>query len=59
MDVSLDLLLNAIISGLLLGGFYAAVSIGVAIAFGRQYARTGRGCLEPFSAARYDRLALM
>jgi len=34
MDVSLDLLLNAIISGLLLGGFYAAVSIGVAIAFG-------------------------
>src|SRR5215468_11584022 len=34
MDVSLDLLVNAIISGLLLGGFYAAVSIGVAIAFG-------------------------
>ena len=34
MDVSLDLLLNAVISGLLLGGFYAAVSIGVAIAFG-------------------------
>ena len=34
MGVSLDLLLNAIISGLLLGGFYAAVSIGVAIAFG-------------------------
>src|SRR5215468_12344184 len=34
MDVSLDLLLNAIISGLLLGGFYAAVSLGVAISFG-------------------------
>jgi branched-chain amino acid transport system permease protein len=34
MIVSLDLLMNAIISGLLLGGFYAAVSIGVAIAFG-------------------------
>jgi len=34
MDGSLDLLLNAIISGLLLGGFYAAVSMGVAIAFG-------------------------
>ena len=34
MDISLDLLVNAIISGLLLGGFYAAVSIGVAIAFG-------------------------
>lgn len=34
MAVSLDLLMNAIISGLLLGGFYAAVSIGVAIAFG-------------------------
>jgi branched-chain amino acid transport system permease protein len=34
MDVSLDLLLNAIISGLLLGGFYAAVSVGVGISFG-------------------------
>lgn len=34
MDGSIDLLLNAIISGLLLGGFYAAVSMGVAIAFG-------------------------
>jgi len=30
----LDLLVNAVISGLLLGGFYAAVSIGVAISFG-------------------------
>ncbi|MBV8186928.1 MAG: branched-chain amino acid ABC transporter permease [Alphaproteobacteria bacterium] len=34
MDVSLDLLFNAVISGLLLGGFYAAVSLGVAISFG-------------------------
>ena len=34
MDASYDLLLNAILSGLLLGGFYAAVSIGVAISFG-------------------------
>ena len=34
MDVSLDLLMTAVISGLLLGGFYAAVSIGVAISFG-------------------------
>jgi branched-chain amino acid transport system permease protein len=34
MDASLDLLLNAVISGLLLGGFYAAVSVGVAISFG-------------------------
>lgn len=34
MDVSLDLLINAIVSGLLLGGFYAAVSVGVAISFG-------------------------
>jgi branched-chain amino acid transport system permease protein len=30
----LDLLLNAIASGILLGGFYAAVSVGLAIAFG-------------------------
>ena len=34
MDVSLGLLTNAVISGLLIGGFYAAVSIGVAISFG-------------------------
>ncbi len=34
MDASLGLLANAVISGLLLGGFYAAVSIGVAISFG-------------------------
>ena len=29
-----DLLLNAIASGLLLGGFYAAVTVGIAISFG-------------------------
>ncbi|PPQ31130.1 branched-chain amino acid ABC transporter permease [Rhodopila globiformis] len=34
MDLSFDLLGNAIVSGLLLGGFYAAVSIGVSISFG-------------------------
>jgi branched-chain amino acid transport system permease protein len=34
MDATADLLINAVISGLLLGGFYAAVSIGVAISFG-------------------------
>src|SRR5689334_18274064 len=34
MDVTFDLTLNAVLSGLLLGGFYAAVSIGVAISFG-------------------------
>jgi len=34
MEISLDLLGNAIVSGLLLGGFYAAVSIGVTISFG-------------------------
>jgi len=34
MTGTADLLVNALISGLLLGGFYAAVSIGVAIAFG-------------------------
>src|SRR4030081_3723922 len=34
MAVSLDLLMNAVISGLLLGGFYAAVSVGVAISVG-------------------------
>lgn len=31
----MELLLNAIISGLLLGGFYAAVTLGLAIAFGQ------------------------
>ncbi len=34
MEVSLNLLGNAIVSGLLLGGFYAAVTIGVSISFG-------------------------
>ena len=32
--VSLDLLVNAIIAGLLLGGFYAAVTVGVTVSFG-------------------------
>jgi branched-subunit amino acid ABC-type transport system permease component len=34
MDLSLDLLGNALMSDLLLGGFYAAVTIGVSISFG-------------------------
>jgi branched-chain amino acid transport system permease protein len=34
MEISLDLLGNAIVSGLLLGGFYAAVTIGVSVSFG-------------------------
>ena len=34
MDISWDLLINAIIAGLLLGGFYAAVTAGVSISFG-------------------------
>ena len=34
MDLPLDLLGNAIVSGLLLGGFYAAVTIGISISFG-------------------------
>ena len=32
--VSLDLLINAIVAGILLGGFYAAVTVGVTISFG-------------------------
>ena len=32
--MSLELLLNAVVAGVLLGGFYAAVSLGVSIAFG-------------------------
>jgi len=32
--VSLDLLSNAIVAGLLLGGFYTAVSLGISVAFG-------------------------
>jgi len=31
---SLDLAVNAIVAGLLLGGFYAAVTVGVTISFG-------------------------
>jgi len=34
MDISWDLLLNAIAAGLLLGAFYAAVTAGVSISFG-------------------------
>src|ERR1700742_4176095 len=34
MDVSFDLLINAVVAGLLLGGFYAAVTTGISISFG-------------------------
>src|SRR5215831_3089930 len=34
MEWSTALVLNAVIAGLLLGGFYAAVSVGVSISFG-------------------------
>src|SRR5438132_1517006 len=34
MEISTALLLNAIIAGLLLGGFYAAMSVGISISFG-------------------------
>src|SRR5438128_8715157 len=34
MSMDASLLVNAIIAGLLLGGFYAAVTIGVSISFG-------------------------
>jgi branched-chain amino acid transport system permease protein len=34
MDLSADLLINAMVAGLLLGGFYAAVTVGVSISFG-------------------------
>ncbi len=34
MGVSLELLLSAIVAGVLLGGFYAAVTVGVSISFG-------------------------
>jgi len=34
MDFPTDLLLNAVLSGLLLGGFYTAVTLGVSISFG-------------------------
>jgi branched-chain amino acid transport system permease protein len=32
--MSMDLLLNAVVAGILLGGFYAAVTVGVSISFG-------------------------
>src|SRR6202162_4291927 len=34
MDICADLLINAIVAGLLLGRFYAAVTAGVSISFG-------------------------
>ena len=34
MDFPFELLINAIAAGLLLGGFYAAVTVGISIAFG-------------------------
>jgi len=34
VDVQYDLLINALVAGLLLGAFYAAVTIGVSISFG-------------------------
>jgi branched-chain amino acid transport system permease protein len=34
MDISADLVINAIAAGLLLGGFYAAVTAGISISFG-------------------------
>ena len=34
MYVSADLLVNALLAGLLLGGFYAAVTVGISISFG-------------------------
>jgi branched-chain amino acid transport system permease protein len=34
MGISVDLLLSAIVAGILLGGFYAAVTVGVSISFG-------------------------
>ena len=34
MAVSIDLLINAIVAGILLGGFYAAVTVGITISFG-------------------------
>jgi branched-chain amino acid transport system permease protein len=31
---SFDLLVNAVVAGILLGGFYAAVSLGISMSFG-------------------------
>src|SRR6201991_912686 len=35
MDFPIQLLINAIIAGVLLGGFYIAVTVGISISFGR------------------------
>src|SRR5579872_5805426 len=34
MDFPFELLINAVVAGLLLGGFYAAVTAGISISFG-------------------------
>ena len=34
MDFPVELLINAVVAGLLLGGFYAAVTVGISISFG-------------------------
>jgi branched-chain amino acid transport system permease protein len=34
MIFSFDLLINAVVSGILIGGFYAAVTSGVSLSFG-------------------------
>src|SRR5215475_7540363 len=34
VEISYDLLINALIAGLLLGAFYAAVTVGISISFG-------------------------
>src|SRR3989440_10074722 len=34
MDFPLELLINAIVAGILLGGFYVAVTVGISISFG-------------------------
>ena len=34
MDFPFELLINAVIAGLLLGGFYAAVTVGISLSFG-------------------------
>ena len=34
MDFPVELFINALIAGLLLGGFYAAVTVGISISFG-------------------------
>ena len=34
MEFPVELLINALIAGILLGGFYAAVTVGISISFG-------------------------